>query len=295
MTNHKVFSVKDCKSFIKTKAFHELCSVFKTLKQSKGHFVLVLATPGTGKSANIHQALSLLDINIYDAKLFIDANSKPGDVFDIFWDILKEDMDVKTKEEAYKKASEYDLVLFADSFLDSEHINPNKMGLGLWTEENGPSTFPLYFKVLYEYLKHYRDLKKINIVAQTSWVIKFRGVRYDILTDLNFISKILVFILKRLFEVVIISYTKEEMIKIIKNHSPAISGEKIEEYIKIYGNRPRFIFNAMEKENNNPKNRSDANLKLNQNTAVLRSIISFLLSSIIYACTYLPSECFQFI
>jgi hypothetical protein len=202
-------------------------------------------------------------------------------------------MDVKTKEDAYKKASEYDLVLFADSFLDSEHIDPNKMGLGLWTEENGPSTFPLYFKVLYEYLKHYRDLKKINIVAQTSWVIKFRGVRYDILTDLNIFSKILVFLLKRLFDVVIISYTKEEMVKIIKNHSPAVSEDKIEEYLKTYGNRPRFIFDAMEKEENNPKNMPHNKFKLNQNKTVFRSIISFLLSSILYKCANLPYECFQ--
>jgi hypothetical protein len=144
----------------------------------------------------MYKALSLLDLNIHDAHLFIDTDSKPGDVFRIFWEILKEDLKVETKEEAYKKASEYDLVLFADSFLDSEHIDNTKMGLGLWTEENGPSTFPLYFKVLYEYLKHYRDFKKINIIAQTSWVIKFRGIRYDILTDLNFISKILVFLLK---------------------------------------------------------------------------------------------------
>lgn len=248
MTNHKVLSAKDCRSFIETKSFHELCSVFKTLKRSKGHFILVLATPGTGKSANIHQALSLLDLNVHDAHLFIDADSKPEDVFRIFWDIFKEDMDVKTKEEAYRKAGEYDLVLFADSFLDSEHIDPNKMGLGLWTEENGPSTFPLYFKVLYEYLKHYRDLKKINIVAQTSWIFKFRGIRYDILTDLNFISKVLIFFLKRLFEVVVISYTKEEMIKIVKNHSPGINDDKIEEYINKYGNRPRFIFDALDKE-----------------------------------------------
>ncbi len=132
MTNHKVFSANDCESFIETKSFHELCSVLKTLKTSKGHFILVLATPGTGKSANIYQALSLLDLNIHDAHLFIDTDSKPQDVFRIFWDILKEDMGVQTKEEAYKKASEYDLVLFADSFLDSEHIDRNKMGLGLW-------------------------------------------------------------------------------------------------------------------------------------------------------------------
>ena len=248
MTNHKVLSAEDNRSFIKTKSFYKLYSKLKTLKKSKGHFLLVLGTPGTGKSANIHQAISLLDLNIHDAHLFIDTDSKPGDVFKIFWDILNEDMGVKTKEDAYKRARKYDLVLFADSFLDSEHIDPDKMGLSLWTEENGPRTFSLYFRVLYEYIKHYRDLKKINIVAQTSWVIKFRGVRYDILTDFKIISKILVFLLKSLFDVVIISYSKEETIKIVRNHPNAGSEEEIEKYIKKYGNRPRFIFEALDRK-----------------------------------------------
>lgn len=250
MVNHKVLSVKDNGNFIKTASFHELCSILKTLKTSKGHFVLVLGTPGTGKSANIYQVLSLLDLKVYDSYLFIDVHSKPGDVFKIFMDTLKQDMGVKSRKEIYKKASEYDLVLFADPFLDSEHIDCNKVGLGLWTEENGPSTFPFYFRVLYEYLKHYKDLKKVNVVAQMSWVLKFRGVRYDILTDFNFISKILVFLLKKLFDIVIISYTNEEMIKICRSHPGAVNDKKIEEYIKKHGKRPRFIFEAFDKEEN---------------------------------------------
>lgn len=248
MVNRKVLSAKDNGSFVKTASFYELCSFLKTLKKSKGHFVMILGAPGTGKSANIYQALSSLDLNVYDAFLFIDVDSKPGDVFKIFWDTIKEDMGVKSKKEVYKKASEYDIVLFADPFLDSEHIDPNKMGLGLWTEENGPSTFPLYFRVLFEYIKHYNDLKKINIVAQTSWVLKFRGIRYDILTDFGLLSKFFVFLLKRLFDVILISYTKEEMMKIVRSHPNAGSDEKIEKCIKKYGNRPRFIFEALDKD-----------------------------------------------
>jgi hypothetical protein len=38
------------------------------------------------------------------------------------------------------------------------------------------------------------------------------------------------------------------MIKIIRNHSTGISENKIEEYIEKYGNRPRFIFDALDKE-----------------------------------------------
>ncbi len=247
MANHKVLSAEDNGSFIKTASFHKLCKKIKALKKSKGYFVLVLGTPGTGKSANIYQALSLLDLKVYDAFLFIDADSKPEDVFNIFWNTIKEDMGVKSKKEVYRKAREYDLILFADPFLDSEHIDGKKMGLGLWTEENGPGTFPLYFKVLYEYLKHYKDLRKVNIVAQTAWVLKFRGVRYDLLTDFGLISKFLVCILKRFFDVVMISYTKEETMKIVRNHHDAPDDKQIEKYIKKYGKRPRFIFDAMEK------------------------------------------------
>jgi hypothetical protein len=248
MVNHKVFSAKDNKSFIKTTSFYELYSILKTLKTSKGRFVLVLGAPGTGKSANIYQTLSLLDLDVYDAFLFIDTDSKPQEVYKIFWDTLKEDMGIKSRKEIYKKAGEYDLILFADPFLDSEYIDRDKVGLGLWTEENGPSTFPFYFKVLFEYIKHYMDLKNVNVVAQTSWVLKFRGVRYDILTDFNFLSKILVFLLKKLFEVVLISYTKEEMIKIVRSRPGAGNDEKIKKYIKKHGNRPRFIFEALDKE-----------------------------------------------
>jgi hypothetical protein len=248
MVNRKVLSAKDNGSFIKTSSFYELCSLLKTLKTSKGRFILVLGAPGTGKSANIYQALSLLDLYVYDAFLFIDIDSKPGEVYKIFWDTLKKDMGVKSRKEIYKKASEYDLVLFADPFLDSEYIDHKKVGLGLWTEENGPSTFPFYFKVLYEFVKHYKDLKNVNVVAQTAWVFKFRGVRYDILTDFDFLSRILVFLVKKLFEVVLISYSKEEIIKIVRSHPNAGSEEKIEKCIKKYGKRPRFIFEALDRE-----------------------------------------------
>ena len=248
MFNHKVLSVKDNGSFVKTTSFYELCSILKTLKKSKGHFLLVLGTPGTGKSANIYQALFLLDLSVYDPFLFIDIDSKPDEVYKIFWDTLKEDMGVKSRKEIYKNASRYDLVLFADHFLDSEYFDHDKVGLGLWTEENGPSTFYFYFKVLIEFLKHYNNLKNVNVVAQTAWVFKFRGVRYDILTDFSFLSKILVFLVKKLFEVVLISYTNEEMIEIVRSYNKDLGEDEIKKYIQKYGNRPRFIFEALDKE-----------------------------------------------
>jgi hypothetical protein len=48
--------------------------------------------------------------------------------------------------------------------------------------------------------------------------------------------------------VVVISYTKEEMIKIVKSYYDFLSDEEIETYIKKYGNRPRFIFEALERD-----------------------------------------------
>jgi len=248
MSNHKVCSVKDNGNFVKTASFYKLFSVLKSLKTSRGRFVLVLGSPGTGKSANIYKVLSVLDINVYDAFLFIDKDSKPDEVYRIFWDTIEEDMGAKSIKKIFKKAEEYDLILFADPFLDSEYFNSDKVGLGLWTEENGPSTFPFYFKVLWEYLKHFRDLKNVNIVAQIAWVFKYKGVRYDLLTDFGYLSKILVFFLKRFFEVVLISYTAEEMIEICRSQHGTDNDEKIEKYIKKYGNKPRFIFEAIDEE-----------------------------------------------
>lgn len=247
MFKHKVLSAVDNEHFIKTGSFHQLCQVLKDLKKSKGHFVLVLGTPGTGKSANIYQALSFLDLDVYDAFLFIDMDSEPSDVFETFWKTIEKDMDVTSREDLYENASQYDLILFADKFLDSEYIDKDKVGLGLWTEEHGPSTAPFYFRVFYEYLKHHGDLKKVNVLAQTSWVFKFKGIRYDILTDFSFLSRFLVFLLKQLFEVVLISYTREETIKIVKSHYN-LGDDDINKLIDTYGNRPRFIFEALEKE-----------------------------------------------
>lgn len=248
MVNLKVLSSSDSEYFLETASFHELCHAMKRLKKTKGRILLVLGAPGTGKSANIYQAISRQELDVYNTFLFIDAHTKPSEVFQIFWDTIEDDMGLKSKEEVYKRVASYDAVLFADHFLDSEHLDKNKMGLGLWTEKNGPGTFSLYFRVLYEYLKHRKDLKNINLLCQTSWVVKFRGVRYDILTDFQFISKILVFILKQLFDVVMISYSHEEIMKIVRNHPMAGSDEEIAELIEKYGKKPRFIFKALENQ-----------------------------------------------
>lgn len=251
MTNHKVLSSGDIKYFVKTRSFRELCQALHSLKGKKGRFLHVLGSPGTGKSANIYNALARLDLDVYDAFLFIDHDSTPDEVYKTFWFTIEEDMGVKTRKDVYKKAGEYDLVLFADPFLDSEYIDKNKVGLGLWTEEKGPSTAPFYFRVLREYLVHRKYLKDLNIVTQTAWVLKYRGIRYDILTDFSVFSQILVFLLKIFFDVVQISYTKEETMEIIKNHPLAGTDEEIKIYIEKYGCRPRFIFEALERNQKN--------------------------------------------
>jgi hypothetical protein len=154
-------------------------------------------------------------------------------------------MGTESQDEIYQTASEYDLVLFADHFSDSQHINKDKVGIGLWTEYRGFSTFPFYFRILWEYLNRRKELKNVNIVTQAAWILNINGKRYDILTDLSFLSRILVFVLKQLFDVVRISYSKEEIIKIVQIHFPSLNEEKILYYLDKCGPKPRFILECI--------------------------------------------------
>jgi hypothetical protein len=250
MANYKVRSCRDCEYFISTQSFLKLYPVLESLKNTRGRFIHVIGAPGTGKSANIYSTLAMLDLNIYEAFLFLDSvYLSPDEVWEQFWTTLMEDLGAETRDEIYQKAAQYDLVLFADIFLDSEFVHEDKVGLGLWTEEHGPKTVTFYLRVLGEYLKHRKDLKNVNIVTQTAWILKYRGVKYDLLTDFYFLSWILVFLLKMFFEVVRISYTEEEMVKIVKCYEPHCTEEEIITLIKKFGCRPRFILEALEKKN----------------------------------------------
>lgn len=72
------------------------------------------------------------------------------------------------------------------------------------------------------------------------------GKKYDIFTDLGILSHILVIFMKILFEVIEISYSQQETVKIIKKHVNA--DEKIiEQYIHKYGTKPRFILSNIKK------------------------------------------------
>lgn len=248
MVEYRVQSEGDNHDFVFTRSFRKIYRMFRSLKNQKGKFVLIIGTPGTGKSANIYSALRILDLNIYDPTLFLDKmEMSSSEVFCEFFKTLRHDLDVETNEEIYQKVAEYDGVLLADKLLDSEFIDENRFGLSLWTENNGIKAFPFYIKVFREYLKHRQDLEKVNVVIQTAFMIKFWGVKYDLLTDFSFLSDILVFLLNIFFEIIRISYSSEEIIQIVKNNFPQVEDEEIMECISNYGCRPRFIFEELEK------------------------------------------------
>jgi hypothetical protein len=249
MATYKVKSKGDSDDFVVTNSFKILYRALHSLKIQKGRFINVIGAPGTGKSANIYYALNILDLNVYDPMLFLDnVEISSGDVFREFFNTLKDDLDVSEKGEVYKKVSEFDTILFADNFLDSEFLDAKKVGLSMWTEYKGLRSYPFYFLCILEYLKHKKDLKKVNVIVQLAWMIKISDVKYDLLTDFSFLSKILVFILKQFVEVVKISYSHAETIKIVKSQFKDVDEKQIELCIKRYGCKPRLIFEALEND-----------------------------------------------
>lgn len=247
MAKYKVNSEMDSDNFVFTKSFRKLYRTFLSLKGRKGRFILVIGGPGTGKSANIYSALNLLDLNIYDPTFFLDSvNVSSITVYREFFKMLRDDLGVKTNKEVFMKVKDFDAVLLADKILDSEFLDENKLGLSLWTETNVIRAFPFYILVFLQRLKHEKDLKEINVIIQTALMIRFRGVKYDLLTDFSIFSNFLVFILGLFYEIVKISYSEKETIKIVKNHFKDVSEDKVKSYIKIYGCKPRLIFEAIE-------------------------------------------------
>ncbi|MGB9937277.1 MAG: hypothetical protein ACPK7O_06110 [Methanobacterium sp.] len=248
MEKFKVSSIEDEKPFLITDCYKKLCEIFKTLKFHKGKIVHVLGAPGTGKSANIYNALGDADLNVYDIKFDVkNINSSSKEIFNALFESITNDLKIKTKKDVYKKLSEYDAILIADSFHDVHVFDPKRVGFSQWTDKVGFKALYFYLLCIQEYFKYRKEFKKINIVFQTAWRIRIRGKKYDIFTDFGLFSKILVKTLKLSFIVVEISYSEEETIQIVKMHIKDVDEENIKQCIQKYGYKPRFICNALKK------------------------------------------------
>jgi hypothetical protein len=201
MENHKIISSNDNDDFVITDSFLKLYMKLKELKCDKGRVILVIGSPGTGKSSNIYKALKKLDLSYYEPVLFLD-NAKKGSL-NVYKELItgiKEDFGVKTKEEIFNKFSYYDVILVADKILDSESLNEKKIGLGEWIKNKGLKSIPFYLIILFQYLINKRNLLEINLVIHTTWAVEIKGHKYDLITDFSIFSKILSLILKIFFE-----------------------------------------------------------------------------------------------
>ncbi len=248
MGKYKINSATDNRVFVVTESFLKLCNIFKTLKNSRGKIIHVVGAPGTGKSTNIYTALQKQGLNVYIVKSQLkDENINSKKVFNSVYNGFIEDFGVESKEEVYNCMAGFDALLFADMFHDSHLVDDDTVGFSVWAAHAGIRAAKFYLLCIIEYLKERRQYKRINIVLQTAWRFHFRGKKYDLFIDMGILSRIVLAIMRTIFEVVIISYTPEETIKIVKNHVNA-DDKLIEHYIHEYGSRPRFICQAIEKE-----------------------------------------------
>ena len=248
MDRYKVNCAQDNKVFLITDCYKRLCKIFETLKTKKGNIVHIVGAPGTGKSTNIFQAIHETELNVYNVKFSLksgDENSK--EVFNRIFECLASDLGLSLRKDIYKKLSEFDAVLIADSFHDPHNLNPEKVGFSQWTDKAGLRSFYFYFLCIIEYFKNRNYFKKINLVLQTAWKIYIMGKKYDIFTDFGVFSKIILKVLKIFFVVEEISYTKKETIEIVRMHIEDADTENIKQHIQKYSCKPRFICNALEK------------------------------------------------
>ena len=251
MVKFKVNTAEDDQDFRATTAYKKLYARLKDLKTRKGRIIHVIGAPGTGKSANIFQAVKDLDLNVYNAVLALDdIHQSSTEVYNKFFDTLKEDMKVNSIDGVFDKASEYDAVLLADRFHDSHYLYEGKIGFSLWMDNKGFGSFPFYFSLIILYFRNLSKFRKVNLVFQTAWTFRTRGVKKDLFTDFGLFSRLMVSLLKLFFDVVEISYSESEIIDIVKKRIPDVEAEEIRSYIERYGNRIRFILKAIEKSQN---------------------------------------------
>lgn len=248
MENFKVNTSKDDEHFVITQSYKQLYQELKKLKKERGRLIHILGAPGTGKSANIFHAAGELGLKVYNVKLnLLRKDASPKAVFEAMFNGLNDDLKLESREELYKRLRNFDMVLIADAFHDSHLQNPNAVGFSQWTNQVGLKAFPFYLMCIKEYTKYRKDFQKINLVFQSSWRVHIGGKKYDLFSDLGILSRILVFILGKIFTTIEISYSQDETVKIVKNHIPQADDKTILSYIKKYGYKPRFICDVLEK------------------------------------------------
>ena len=159
---------------------------------------------------------------------------------------MKKDLPMKSHDTLWDPLKEYDAVLFADQFHDYHAVNENYGGFSQWVAHKGVGSFNFYFLCIYAYLRNRNEFKDVNMVLQTAWRVTPGGEKKDLFTDLGGLSRLAVKLLEIPFEVVEISYSREETIKIVKSHLSDVNNDEIMRYIKKYGNKPRFICQAIQ-------------------------------------------------
>ena len=244
----KVKSIKDETEFTTTRTYKRLYNTFLSLKNSKGRFIHVTGSPGTGKSTNIYSAMKELDLDFYEVKLILPSlNLSSRDIFTLMFESIKDDLGINHNGSIFPHLEKFDAVLFADQFHDSHLTHKGKFGFSRWTDYNGAKSFNFYSICLNEYLKHRTDFKNINMVLQTAWRVRMRGKKKDLFTDIGPFSSLAVTMMNVPFEVVEISYSEEETINIVKSHLIDADPDEIKHYINKYGNKPRFICEAIKR------------------------------------------------
>lgn len=242
--DHKINVPSDNRIFVETQAYLKLKNVLEDLKYKKGNIIHVIGTPGTGKSANIYQAIDELGLKVYNVECDLkDLSATPQEVFETIIDNTKRSLNVKEKHEAYRRLSDFDAILFADKFHDSHFLKDGVHGFSEWTLKSKRTPY-FYLLCIKEYLKYKEKFKNLNIIFQTAWRLKLGDRKYDIFTDIPILSRILAKILGMIFTVVRIEYTPKETIKIVKAHLD-VEEERIEKYIEVYGCRPRYILDKL--------------------------------------------------